>query len=277
VDPGPALVCKALDGLALHLFTTRDWRLGSEQNGDAADAWEEVARALTVAPERLVRVHQVHGADIVVRRAGVADGGDLPPADIIISDDPTAVPAIQTADCVPLLIADRRTGAVAAVHAGWRGLAASVPRVAVDALARAFGSRAADLVAAAGPSIGACCYEVGADVRQRFDEAGFSASQLARWFRTQAQPTSINPSMAGLRLLPRAGHWYLDMWAATRDEIETAGVPPDQIFVAELCTASHPGVLCSYRRDGMGAGRMAGAIRAPDHGSSQRHEGYDAR
>ena len=68
--------------------------------------------------------------------------------------------------------------------------------------------------------------------------------------------------MAGLSMERRSDHWYFDSGRSTRDQLESAGVPPDQVFVVELCTASHPGVLCSYRRDGAGAGRMAAAIRS---------------
>jgi YfiH family protein len=207
-------------------------------------------------------VHQVHGADILIRRAGEPARPDLPDADIILSDDPSVAIAIQTADCVPILITDRCTGAVAAAHAGWRGLAAGVPRVAVEALTREFGSRPADLIVAAGPSIGACCYEVGPDVRGRFEEAGWPEAATSRWFFTRPQPTSGNPSMAGLRAELRPGYWYFDSGRAASDQLESVGAPRDQIFVAGLCTASHPQALCSYRRDGSGAGRMAAAIRA---------------
>ena len=256
--PGPALVCRLLEPLADHVITTRFWALGAGENGDADHAWAEVAAALD-AP--LVRVHQVHGANFLVRRPGDAPPTTRADADIIVSNDPAVAIAIQTADCVPILIADRRTGAVAAAHAGWRGLAAGVPRVTVEALAREFGSRPGDLVAAAGPSIGACCYEVGPEVRQRFEEAGWPASTTSRWFFARAQPTTSNPSMAGLRTEPRPGHWYFDSGRAASDQLEAAGVAPDQILVAELCTASHPVALCSYRRDGAGTGRIAAAIR----------------
>jgi YfiH family protein len=186
----------------------------------------------------------------------------MPDADVIVSNDPTVAIAIQTADCVPILIADRRSGVVAAAHAGWRGLAAGVPRVAVDALAREFGSRPEDLVAAAGPSIGACCYEVGSEVRRRFEEAGWPEPTMSEWFFSRPQPTRANPSMDGVRTDPRPGHWYFDSGRAARDQLESAGLPGEQIFGAGLCTASHPEVLCSYRRDGGDAGRIAAAIRA---------------
>jgi YfiH family protein len=247
---GPALVCRALEPVA-HLFTTRGWSLGSQTAGDADDGWGQVAAALDVDAASLVRAHQVHGAVVLVRRAGQTDAPvdvsrSRPDADIIISNDSDVALAIQTADCVPLLLADRRTGVVAAAHAGWRGLAARVPAVAVDALAREFGSRPEDLVAAAGPSISALRYEVGIEVRGSFEHAGCSTAQLARWFSPAA----------------RSEHSYFDGWAAVRDQLESAGVPTDQIHVAALCTATYPALFCSYRRDGTPAGRMAAVVRA---------------
>ena len=128
-------------------------------------------------------------------------------------------------------------------------------------MAREFASASADLVAAIGPSIGACCYEVGGDVRQAFEQAGFDRRQMARWFRELPVASRLNPPMPGRGSIRRADHWFFDGWSAARDQLIEAGVPAAQIFVAELCTASHPGTLCSYRRDGQLAGRMAGAIR----------------
>ena len=252
---GPVLVCRPLEPFAAHLFTTRQWLLGSTPNGDAAPAWLDVAAAVGVDLSHLARLHQVHGAHVVVAQRSVR-----PDAEIVVSVDPDVALAIQTADCVPLLIVDARTRASAAAHAGWRGLASRVPIVAVEALARQFASRPSDLIVAAGPSIGACCYEVGDDVRVRFEAAGFKNEELARWFFRQPQQTERNPSMTGLPAL-RPHHWYFDGWAATRDQLAAAGVPFDRIHIAELCTASHPEYLCSYRRDGKGAGRMAAAIR----------------
>jgi YfiH family protein len=245
--PGPALVCSALEPYAAHLFTTRRWPLGTADAGDRTAGWSDVARALGVDDAHLARVRQVHGATAIVRRAGEAPpprAQPLPDADIILSDDGALTLAIQTADCVPLLIADRRNGAVAAAHAGWRGLAAGVPGIAVGAMADVFGSRPSDLIAALGPSISASHYEIDAAVREAFSAA--AGTRADRWFR------------AG----DRAAHWYFDGPAAARDQLDAAGVPADQIFVSGLCTASHADVLCSYRRDGSRAGRIAGAIRA---------------
>ncbi|MGB7218688.1 MAG: laccase domain-containing protein, partial [Vicinamibacterales bacterium] len=117
----PALVCRALEAFAAHLFTTRHWPLGSSAAGDRTDGWADVARSMQIEAGRLVRVRQVHRADVAVWRKDDRIPPEPQEADIIMSSDPAAALAIVAADCVPLLVADQRTGAVAAAHAGWRG------------------------------------------------------------------------------------------------------------------------------------------------------------
>ena len=242
---GPALVCAALRPLADHLFTTREWALGSRP-GSRDEDWDPIAVSLGVDPAHLVRLRQVHGAAIVIRRAGeAAAAGARREADIVVSNEPALALAIQTADCVPLLIADAATGAIAAAHAGWRGLAARVPAVTIAALAREFGSAPEQLVAAVGPSISAERYEVGTDVRAQFEAGGFAPEQIARWFLPGARPD----------------HWLFDGWGAAFDQLLAAGLTLANIHVASLCTARYPDLFCSYRRDGKGAGRIAAAIR----------------
>ena len=245
-DGKSALVCRPLAAIAQHLYTTRQWVLGTQIPAEASDAWSEVAHAIGVDTDHLVRVRQVHGASVHTATGAASDRSRVPPeADVVVAGDPSLALVIQTADCVPLLFADARLGVVAAAHAGWRGLAARVPAVAIAALVREFGSNAADLVVAAGPSISAVRYEVGDDVRQRFEEAGFDRSRLDRWFL----PGS------------RADHWQFDGWQAARDQLADAGMVADRIHVAALCTATDSDLFCSYRRDGSPAGRMAAVIR----------------
>jgi YfiH family protein len=253
---GPALMCDALQPFAAHVFTTRAWALGSRaSNGSAPDGWEEVAAQLGV-DAGICRLRQVHGNRAV--RAAAPIGAVLAEADITVTDDPAIGVAVQAADCVPLLLVDRRCGAVAAAHAGWRGMAARVPRAAVTALQAAFATRAEDLIAALGPSIGACCYEVGPDVYDAFVTNGFGAQELERWFFREPQPSSANRSMP----LPprRTDRWFFDGWASVVNQLEVEGVRSAQIFRAGLCTASHPDLLPSYRREGRAAGRIAAAI-----------------
>ena len=239
--PAPALVCEPLLEWSDHLFTTRGWTLGGASPPSGRDGWHEVAAALGVEPHRLRRLRQVHGATVAVAEP---EGDSLPDADIVVSTQPGVAIAVQAADCVPLLIADRLTGAVAAAHAGWRGLAAQVPIETVKALTRTFGSRPADLLAAIGPAIGTCCYEVGEDVRASMAPA-FAGLDPSHWF---------TPG-------PKSGKWMFDTWASAREQLEAAGIPANQLFVAGLCTASHPDAFCSYRRDGPPAGRLAAVIK----------------
>ena len=255
----PELVCDALAPFAAHFFTTRAWQLGQRTSADVADGWREVAAAARVDVAHLGRLHQIHGADVVsYTKGGPAPGASPPQADIVLTDDPSLAIAIQTADCVPILIGDRRTHAVAAAHAGWRGLAARVPAIAIARMVRDCGCDPRDLVVAAGPAIGACCYEVGEDVRARFAQAEFSSTQLTRWFRSAPLVLDDNPPMRAAAAA-RPDHWFFDGWACVREQLESAGVPGDQIFIAGLCTASHES-FCSYRRDGAGAGRLAAII-----------------
>jgi polyphenol oxidase len=253
---GPALVCRALEPFARHFFTTASWELGSHRRSGTDECWDAVAEAIGVEAAGLVRPNQVHGADAVIADA------DRPrqTADIIVTCDPSLAIAVQAADCVPLLLVDSRTGGIGAAHAGWRGMVARAPRAAVWAMIAEHGADPRDLLVALGPSIGACCYEVGRDVREAFAAGGFSAAQIARWFMSVAPEWPMNPPMPGFSSV-RAGHWVFDGWACVRQQLIEAGIPAAQIFSAALCTASHPGLLCSYRRDGAPAGRLAAAIR----------------
>jgi len=258
---GPALVCERLEPFVRHFFTTRSWRLG-ERKSDVRDGWVEIAEGAGVGIEQLRRLHQVHGCDVAVYRTGDAPPLDPPRADIVLTDDDSLAVAVQTADCLPVLIVDRKTRAVAAAHAGWRGLVMNVPSVAVDRMVAVFGSRRTDLLVAVGPAIGACCYEVGEDVRRRFEEQGFPREQIERSFRTAPAVWADNPPMPSLPRERRPQHWFFDSWSTVHDQLISAGVHADHIFGSALCTASHESVFCSYRRDGAIAGRLAGVIRS---------------
>jgi len=244
---GLALLSGHFSGCAVHLFTTRDVDLRGPL---ARDGWREVAASVGVDAARLVRLEQVHGTASVAVRAGdgyrVADDeGNGPRADIVMTDDPTVAVSVQVADCVPMLLADRRTGAVAAVHAGWRGTAARAALEALAAMRANFGTRARDLIAAIGPSIGPCCYQVGSDVLDAFLRAGSSDAEVGRWFgRT-----------------PKGDGLTLDVARANIDQLRSGGIPPNSIDACGFCTACHPALFHSYRRDGAGTGRLAAVIR----------------
>lgn len=233
---GPILTATALEAIAPHAFTTRHLAAGT---GSAAGASGALARLFGVTPNDVVRVRQVHGNAVVVVTPDTPVLPDIA-ADAIVSTDPASVVAVAVADCVPVLLADRHGRAVAAVHAGWRGTASDIAGATVAELAR-LGVPATDLVAAIGPSIGPCCYQVDARVRDAFLADGRG---LADWF------TPDGP-----------GHWTLDLWAANAAEFVRAGVSPDAVHVARVCTADNLGTCHSYRREGASAGRMFAAIR----------------
>jgi polyphenol oxidase len=241
---GAALRCEPLAVLAPHLFTTRHLQLSSITD------WWRVADALRV--RRIMTLTQVHGRGVVVVRKGVSTPRGRPEADIVVSNDPEVAVAVRAADCVPLLMADARTGAVAAVHAGWRGTAAGAATAAVGALTREFGSQPDDLVVAIGPSIGPCCYQVGSELVDAFAAAGHARHLIDRWFLTTPPAAgAIEPSP--LRL---------DVAGANYDQLRLAGVAEQNIHRVDLCTAMHLDVLTSFRVEKDRAGRLAAAITA---------------
>ena len=208
--------------------------------------------ATSIGARHVAMVNQVHGRTVVVIRRGSTVSTVRPAADVLVSDAASTAIAVRVADCVPLLMADRARGVVAAVHAGWRGTAARAAAAAVEALGREFGTRPADVVAAIGPSIGACCYEVGPELVDAFAVEGHERYLIDRWFLAPSPPR-------GSQDRPRL---RLDVAGANRDQLVLAGVPEDQIYLSGLCTAMHLDVLTSYRVEKEKAGRLAGAIRA---------------
>ncbi len=176
---------------------------------------------------RLLLLRQVHGASVVE-----APWRGTPEGDASVCSEPGFLLGIETADCLPVLLVDPRRRAVAAAHAGWRGAAASIASRVVEAL-QARGSRAGDLLAALGPAIGPCCYEVGEELREAF---GPDAEALFR-------------ERPGRKL-------HLDLRAASTRQLVRAGVPEASIFQVDECTCCRATDYYSYRRDGRGAGRM---------------------
>lgn len=236
------LRCAPLVAVARHGFTSRQLALRPGEHG--GHGWTAAAASVGCAVGQVARVRQVHGAAVRVVRAGDPPAV-IPDADAAITREPGTAVAVVAADCVPVLLADPVTGAVGAVHAGWRGTAANVARAAIDSMRREFGVDPARLVAAIGPSIGACCYAVGPELVTAFEQAGHPRAHVDRWFST------------------RDGRLFLDLWAANRDLLADAGVAPANIHVAELCTQTHRDVFESFRADGEAAGRMAAIVVAP--------------
>lgn len=198
-----------------------------------------VATVLSVAGLPWATVRQVHGATVVRARRELLGQGPpearppLAEADGLVTDQPGMVLAVFTADCVPVLLADPAGRVVAAVHAGWRGLAARVVEAGVEAFAAA-GADLGASVALVGPAIGPCCYEVGPEVAEAV--------------------TSRYPAAAATT---REGALAVDTTAAAVQALERAGI--GELRAARECTAHQPERFFSYRRDGL-TGRQAGII-----------------
>ena len=239
---GHALRCRALSASAQHLFTSKQLAL------PRAEAWQAAATSVGGDVDRLMRVKQVHKNGVRVLKKGrvPADASaERPDGDAIISNEPGLVLAVMVADCVPILLADPRTGAAAAIHAGWRGTCARVAATAVDLMQREFGTDPDDVIAAIGPSVGGADYEVGDALIVAFEQAGHDRKAIDRWFTRPG------------------GKLHLDLWAANVDQLIAVGVPAAGIFLCGLSTVSHPEIFESFRVDGDKAGRMAGLIVVP--------------
>lgn len=169
--------------------------------------------------------------------------------------------AVQTADCVPILLVDLKKRVVAAVHAGWRGTLQRIVAKTVGKMQMQFGSRPKDLLAAIGPSIGGCCYEVGTEVAAEFRS---QFSNAAEWFdelRTGDEPNPLqwlNMAPPGHQPPPRNA--LLDLRKANRAQLLDGGVPETGIFVSDLCTACRRDLLFSYRKEGGRSGRLMSVI-----------------
>lgn len=196
-------------------------------------------------PDGVTLVRQIH-SDIVVDPGQVAPGGEEPgpgaarknepicEGDALITDRPGCLIGIKTADCVPILLADPATGAVGAVHAGWRGTAQSIVARTVREMSARWGVNPENLRAAIGPAIGVCCYQVGVEVARRF---GIECS----------------------------GAVHLDLAQINHQQLVDMGVK--DVWVSGECTFCSPGRFYSFRREKEEAGRMLSYI------GWQKHDG----
>jgi len=192
----------------------------------------------SAGPPGLACPVQVHGAAVATREECV--GAAPCEADAVVSSAPGLPVGVATADCVPILVATEGACAVAAIHAGWRGLARGVVRAGVDALRQLAGS-SQELVAVVGPHIGPCCYEVDEPVLEALAE---------RFSGTLAN--ALGPA--------RTGHAMLDLGVLVRSDLAAAGIATSGL--AGACTCCDPVRFHSYRRDGPGCGRLQHFIAA---------------
>jgi len=255
VDGVRALICGALEQEGFtNGFSTR---LGGVSpmarealnlagfNEDAAENIYENRRRflkLFAGDWTLTGCWQRHSADVRVvpseRDAQPKPGvlGDDEYCDALISNTPKILLTVKTADCVPVLLGDAKTSTFAAVHAGWRGTSASIVLRAIEQLRSEYQTRPKEIRAAIGPAANVCCYEVGGEVINLFKERF--------------------PDSDHLFTATHDGHARIDLQKANRDQLISAGVSPDRIHIAPLCTMDQNDLFFSYRREKAVAGRV---------------------
>jgi YfiH family protein len=223
------------------------------------------ARKFTLAPLRQFHsdvIHQISAADCLPKDG--ASNGKAPHGDGMISIKPGLLLSVQTADCIPILLADPKQRAVAAIHTGWRGTLQHIAMKAVGRMRMEFGTRPQDVVAAIGPGIGKCCYEVGPEVAREFDsQSGDAALWFDEKFEQLANGEEPNP-LPWLTMAP-PGHplppprTHLDLQAANRAILLAAGLRAKNIFACGLCTGCHNELFFSYRKERQ-TGRLMASI-----------------
>lgn len=184
------------------------------------------------SPAADITLRQIH-SNCVYNAHGLKDRERE--GDALITDDVRKSIGVRTADCVPILLLDSRTRAVAAVHAGWRGTLAQIVRETIEKMNSDFGTEPGDIHAAMGPCIRGCCYEVGKDLAEQF------SSYFPDWD-------------------PGAAKHLLNLPQANQLQMEAAGVPAAHIYDIRLCTTCETGQFYSYRREPENPGRMVAAI-----------------
>lgn len=241
---GPViLVAPRLDGFR-HGFTTRvggtsvgPWaslNLGSAVGDDPArveENWRLLSRATGL---RFARVRQVHGCAVLEAREAQEPRHE---ADAVACAVPGVAACVSVADCTPILLADPRSRAVAAVHAGWRGTLAGAAAAGVRALVEGHGARPEELLAVVGPCIGPCCYEVSRDLADRF--------------RREVGRTASDPRRDGSRV---------DLWRANELLLRGAGIARRRLEVLRRCTSCEEDIFFSHRRDAGRTGRQVAFV-----------------
>jgi hypothetical protein len=207
----------------------------------------------------LVTLRQIH-SDLIHKIDGPPD--HTLAGDGMITNAPELLLAIQTADCLPVLLVDPKKRAVGAFHAGWRGTVQRIVEKGVGEMQRWFGTRPRDLVAAIGPGVHACCYEVGEEVRMRFESQFAYAGEL---FSELKDSDPVREKYPLLFLTARApGHsdlpikLFLDLVKANRRQLLDAGVAEKNITASPLCTSCRSDLLFSYRKERGVTGRLLG-------------------
>ena len=246
---------------------SKDLNLGKvawDSQRNIAENRSRLLKHLEAESMDLVVPNQIHsdlihvlGPEYSAARAWTGDG--------LATNHPDLLLSIQTADCYPILLVDARLRIVAAVHCGWRGTLRRLAKKAVGVMKFRYGSRDRDLWAAIGPGIGACCYQVGQEVRDEFQGQFYYAAKLftTRWQTATAIQRKYPLLFKHVRNPFGPVHpevFYLDLAKANAMQLREAGLSVSKIHVASQCTSCHPDLFFSHRRDLGKTGRMMAVI-----------------
>jgi hypothetical protein len=214
-------------------------------------SWDDVTRveenrrrfliALGFPQESLVTLSQIHSDRVHIIEENLEQWNRRTQGDALITQRAGVTLGIQVADCLPILIVDPQTRTIGGVHAGWRGTLARVFAGTVAKMRESSGCDPSRMMTAIGPGIRFCCFEVGEEVVEAFENE-FPGSSLAK-------PLEEKP-----------GKYLLDLRVALDVQFQEAGLAPENIFDLGLCTRCNPGEFFSYRGEGPRSGRMMGAI-----------------
>jgi len=221
---------------------------------------------LKASDMRVVALRQIH-SDIVhvVSAATSQPSAQAPKGDALITNQSGLLLVVQTADCVPILLADKKRHAIAAIHSGWRGTLQRIAEKVLGRMQMEFGTHPQDVFAALGPGIGQCCFEVGPEVAAEF-AAKFPEAR--EWFKGPFDALARgdnDPNWLPWLTMRPPGHQlpepraHLDLIAANRAILGAAGVLPRNISSSVFCTACRTDLFFSYRRERV-TGRMIAAI-----------------
>jgi hypothetical protein len=205
-----------------------------------------------------VSLHQIHSD--VVRILGATPAKQCK-GDALATNRAGLLLGVRTADCSPVLVVDPKRRVVAAIHAGWRGTLARIVVKTIGQMQMEFKSDPKDLLAAIGPTIGGCCYEVGTEVAAGFSAKFSNASEFFDELRTGDEP---NP-LQWLNMMP-PGHQpppknvLLDLKKANKLQLLEAGLRAENISVSALCTSCDVGRLFSYRKEASASGRLLSVV-----------------
>jgi YfiH family protein len=224
-----------------------------------ASAGKDVLGLVTLRQIHSSLIHRVSSSDVHENGTVAVLQGDG-----LMTHEPGVLLSIQTADCIPVLVVDRKNRAVAAFHAGWRGTVARIVENGVGRMRTEFGSHPEHLMASIGPGIGQCCYAVGEEVRDQFESQFLYAPEL---FREVYDSDPVREKYPMLFLTARApGHsdlgpaMHLDLVEANRRQLLAAGLKKAAISLAGQCTGCHTDRFFSHRAERGFTGRLMSVV-----------------